>query len=602
MALLGLNQVRMAYGGPWLLDGVTLQIERNERISLVGRNGEGKSTLLRLLTGEEQPDGGEVVRQAGVRVGFLPQQVPGAMPGTAAEIVAAALVGLHEEWEADQRVRLTLEQLGMDPDARFTPLSGGQKRRVLLARALVTEPDVLVLDEPTNHLDLASIDWLEQFLLRYSGSLVFVTHDRAFLRRLATRIVELDRGQLSSWSCSYDRYLALRQEQLEGEEKQRALFDKKLAQEEAWIRQGIKARRTRNEGRVRALEQLRRERQARREQAGRVQVAAQHAATGGQKVLVAENVGFAWDGKPVFRGLNTRILRGDKVGIIGPNGCGKSTLLQVLLGRLVPGEGKVEQGTGLEIAYFDQHREALDEDRSVAENVAGESTHVVLNGQRRHVLSYLEDFLFAPDRSRTLVKALSGGERNRLLLARLFTKPANLLVLDEPTNDLDLETLELLENLLVEFPGTILLVSHDRDFLNEVVTSTLVFGEGGRVEEYVGGYDDWLDQRGAVAVESAVVSERVGLGAARPVAATAAGGGKKLSNKEREELGALPARIEALEAESEGLAARMQDPAFYRGAADAVAAATARMAVLPTELEAAYARWHVLEERAGGSG
>jgi ATP-binding cassette subfamily F protein uup len=281
MALLGLNQVRMAYGGPWLLDGVTLQIERNERISLVGRNGEGKSTLLRLLTGEEAPDGGEVVRQAGVRVGFLPQQVPGAMPGTAAEIVAAALVGLHEEWEADQRVRLTLEQLGMDPDARFTPLSGGQKRRVLLARALVTEPDVLVLDEPTNHLDLASIDWLEQFLLRYSGSLVFVTHDRAFLRRLATRIVELDRGQLSSWSCSYDRYLTLRQEQLEGEEKQRALFDKKLAQEEAWIRQGIKARRTRNEGRVRALEQLRRERQARREQAGRVQVAAQHAATGG---------------------------------------------------------------------------------------------------------------------------------------------------------------------------------------------------------------------------------------------------------------------------------------------------------------------------------
>jgi ATP-binding cassette subfamily F protein uup len=586
MALLGLQNVSISYGGPKLLDAVSLQIERGERIALVGRNGEGKSTLLRLLEGIEKPDGGGITIQNGVRVGALPQSVPRELPGTVFDIVHGEADGVMHEWEVSQRAQKTITRLGLDPEATFTSLSGGQKRRALLARALIHEPEVLLLDEPTNHLDLASIEWLESFLLRYPGALLFVTHDRAFLRRLATRIVELDRGQLTSWAHGYDRYLALRQELREAEEKQNALFDKKLAQEETWIRQGVKARRTRNEGRVRALMELRRIRGQRRLETGKAVMQIQSAEQSGRKVITAENVSFAWDGAPVVADFSTIIFRGDKIGLMGPNGCGKTTLLKLLLGQLAPQSGKVEQGTKLEIAYFDQHREALKEDMTVAENVAGENDHVMIEGRRRHVISYLEDFLFPPERSRSKVRVLSGGERNRLLLARLFTRPSNLLVLDEPTNDLDAETLELLEDLLVEYPGTVLLVSHDREFLNNVVSGTLVFEGDGQVTDFVGGYDDWLRQRAAPPpVEPARAAPPAP--PKRP---------RKLSFKQRHELEALPGRIEALETELEALHQQLADPTFFKKPAAEVRVATERAEQIPHELEKAFALWQELEQ------
>ena len=592
MALIGLNNVSIAYGGPLLLDGATLYLERKERVCLIGRNGEGKSTLMKILTREEKPDSGEVVMQAGVRVGFLPQEVPGSLPGRVFDVVITEAPAHEDEWQQDERVRLLVERLGLDPEATYNALSGGQKRRALLARALISEPDVLLLDEPTNHLDLASIEWLESMLLRFPGAILFVTHDRAFLRRLATRIIELDRGQVSNWDHPYDRYLELRQEALLAEEKHAALFDKKLAQEEVWIRQGVKARRTRNEGRVRALKKLREERRQRREISGTAVIEVNQASISGRKVITATGVSFAWDGQPVIRDLSARIMRGDKIGVIGPNGCGKSTLLKLLLRQLEPQSGIVEHGTQLQIAYFDQHREALDENRTVAENVCGEDAHVVINGARRHILSYLQDFLFAPDRSRTPVKALSGGERNRLLLAKLFTQPANLLVLDEPTNDLDMETLELLEDLLVEFNGTILLVSHDRAFINNVATSTLVFEGDGRVQEYVGGYDDWLNQK-AAAEKITEQAEAARIATTAPVAR-----GKKLTNRERQELDGLPARIESLEYAHTELQNQINDPAFYRSPADDVRRATEKLAALGGEIATAYARWTELSERA----
>jgi ATP-binding cassette subfamily F protein uup len=592
MALIGLNNVSIAYGGPLLLDGATLYLERKERVCLIGRNGEGKSTLMKILTREEKPDSGEVVMQAGVRVGFLPQEVPGSLPGRVFDVVITEAPAHEDEWQQDERVRLLVERLGLDPEATYNALSGGQKRRALLARALISEPDVLLLDEPTNHLDLASIEWLESMLLRFAGAILFVTHDRAFLRRLATRIIELDRGQVSNWDHPYDRYLELRQEALLAEEKHAALFDKKLAQEEVWIRQGVKARRTRNEGRVRALKKLREERRQRREISGTAVIEVNQASISGRKVITATGVSFAWNGQPVIRDVNARIMRGDKIGVIGPNGCGKSTLLKLLLRQLEPQAGLVEHGTQLEIAYFDQHREALDENQTVAENVCGEDAHVVINGARRHILSYLQDFLFAPDRSRTPVKALSGGERNRLLLAKLFTQPANLLVLDEPTNDLDMETLELLEDLLVEFNGTILLVSHDRAFINNVATSTLVFEGDGRVQEYVGGYDDWLNQKAA----AEKITEQAE--AARIAASAPALRGKKLTNRERQELDGLPARIESLEYAHNELQNQINDPAFYRSPADDVRRATEKLAGLGEEIAITYARWTELSERA----
>jgi ATP-binding cassette subfamily F protein uup len=592
MALIGLNNVSIAYGGPLLLDGATLYLERKERVCLIGRNGEGKSTLMKILTREEKPDSGEVVMQAGVRVGFLPQEVPGSLPGRVFDVVITETHDHEDEWQQDERVRLLVERLGLDPEAAYDSLSGGQKRRALLARALISEPDVLLLDEPTNHLDLASIEWLESMLLRFSGAILFVTHDRAFLRRLATRIIELDRGHVSNWDHPYDRYLELRQEALLAEEKHAALFDKKLAQEEVWIRQGVKARRTRNEGRVRELKKLREERRQRREISGTATIEVNQASLSGRKVITASGVTFDWGGQPVIHNLSARIMRGDKIGVIGPNGCGKSTLLKLLLRQLEPQSGLVEHGTQLQIAYFDQHREALDENRTVAENVCGEDAHVVINGARRHILSYLQDFLFAPDRSRTPVKALSGGERNRLLLAKLFTQPANLLVLDEPTNDLDMETLELLEDLLVEFTGTILLVSHDRAFINNVATSTLVFEGEGRVQEYVGGYDDWLNQKAAAEKVSAQAES------ARSAGTNPAVRGKKLTNRERQDLDGLPARIESLEYAHTELQNQINDPAFYRSPAEDVRRATEKLAMLSEEIAAAYARWTELSERA----
>ncbi len=588
MALIGVQNVSISYGGPKLLDGVTLQIESGERICLVGRNGEGKSTLMRLICGEEKPDAGEIVFQGGVRIGFLPQMVPRDIPGTVHDAVLRGVDAHVEEWEAEQRAETAVAHMGLKPDDLFSSLSGGQKRRALLAQALVREPDVLLLDEPTNHLDIESIQWLESFLLRYRGALLFVTHDRAFLRRLATRIVELDRGRLTSWAYGYDRYLELRRELQEAEEKANALFDKKLAQEETWIRQGVKARRTRSIGRVHALEKLRKERSQRREVAGPVTMQLQQAELSGRKVIAAHNVSYAWDGVPVVRDLTTTIMRGDKVGIIGPNGCGKTTLIRILLGQLAPQSGTVQHGTNMEIAYFDQHREVLDESKTVAQNACGDNEYVIVNGYRRHVISYLEDFLFPPERSRTNIKVLSGGERNRLLLARLFTRPSNVLVLDEPTNDLDAETLELLEDLLVEYSGTLLLVSHDREFLNNVVTETLVFEGEGKITEYVGGYDDWLRQRPAMPAPEE---------AAKPAPPPPKAKPKKLSMKQQKELETLPAHIEALEAELAELDRRLADPAFFKKPADEVRKATDRYAAIPVELDAAIAKWAELEER-----
>jgi ATP-binding cassette subfamily F protein uup len=591
MALISLQNIEISYGGPKLLNGASLQIESSERICLLGRNGEGKSTLLRLIAGEEKPDGGELIFQAGAKVGYLQQKVPEGLPGSVYDLVKEGAPQHADEWERDQKTKKAIAKMGLEPDALFDSLSGGQKRRALLGKALVQEPDVLILDEPTNHLDIESIQWLENFLFRYQGTVLFVSHDRAFLRKLATRIVELDRGQMTSWTCGYDKFLERKQTLLEAEEKQNAVFDKKLAQEETWLRKGIKARRTRNEGRVRALEKMRNERGQRREMKGPATILVQEAERSGSKVITAKNITYAWDKQPVINNFSTKIMRGDKIGIIGPNGCGKTTLINLLLNQLQPQAGEIELGTKLEVAYFDQHRTLLDEDKSVAQNVSGENDHVMFQGRKRHVLSYLEDFLFPPDRSRTAVRALSGGERNRLLLAKVFTNPCNVLVLDEPTNDLDMETLELLEDLLVEFSGTLLLVSHDRAFLNSVVTSTLVFEGNGQIGEFVGGYDDWIDQRTIQQKTETDSNDEKG----KKDRAT-----QKLSNKERSELRNMPKKIEVLETELEALHERMNDPDFYKQPPATIKTATDRAEAIPHELEACFERWEHLESRQGG--
>ena len=591
VALVSLQNVSIAYGGPLLLDSVSLQIEPGERVALVGRNGEGKSTLLRLVEGAERPDKGIIAMQNGVRVGALPQSVPREMPGTVFDIVHGAADDCLHDWEIAQRARKAITRLDLDPTALFTALSGGQKRRTLLARALIHEPDLLLLDEPTNHLDLPAIEWLEGYLGRYQGAILFVTHDRAFLRHLAIRILELDRGRLTSWAYGYDRYLQLRQEQREIEEKQSAGFDKKLAQEETWVRKGIKARRTRNEGRVRALMELRAQRRARRDESGKAVMQIPSAEQSGRKVITAEGITYTWDAAPLVSEFSTTIMRGDKIGLIGPNGCGKTTLLKLLLGQLALQAGTVVHGTKLEIAYFDQQRETLDDELTIAENVAGENAYVMVDGRRRHVIGYLEDFLFTPERSRTKVRVLSGGERNRLLLARLFTRPSNLLVLDEPTNDLDAETLELLEDLLVEYPGTVLVVSHDREFLNNVVSDTLVFEGDGRVTDYVGGYDDWLRQRPApTTAEPTVASTQASDEPAQP---------RKLSFKQKQELAALPGRIERLDAELAEMHEQMSKPDYFKSSPDELRRLIERAAHIPIELEAAYALWQKLEQIQG---
>jgi ABC transport system ATP-binding/permease protein len=506
MALISMRNVYMGFGEPPLLDHVNLQIERGERVGLLGRNGVGKSTLMRLIHGDLTPDEGIIIRQQGMRTALLPQEVPQDLEGTTFDIVTAALDGIettshpfhdHAEWQRRQQAEKTLSRLSLDPNARFETLSAGLKRRVMLAWSLVHDPDLLLLDEPTNHLDIEAIGAMEEFLLRCGGTLVFVTHDRMFLKRLATRIVELDRGSLIDWSCDYATFQKRKHAALEVEAEQWVQFDKKLAREEAWIRQGIKARRTRNEGRVHALEKMREARRARRECSGSARLRAQDARRSGKLVIEAEKVTFGFKSQPpIVCDLSTIILRGDKIGIIGPNGSGKTTLLRLLLGELPPQQGRLRRGVHLEVAYFDQLRAQLDEDKSVLENVGNGNDTILFNGQPRHVFGYLQDFLFSPERALSPVRILSGGERNRLLLARLFTKPSNLLIMDEPTNDLDTETLELLEELLLDYPGTLLLVSHDREFLNNVVTSTLVIEGDARVGEYVGGYDEWLRQRG----------------------------------------------------------------------------------------------------------
>jgi len=596
MALLSLRGVGLSFGGPKILDGVDLMIEAGQRVCLLGRNGEGKSTLLKLIAGDLEPDDGEILRQQGLRVARLPQDVPEGHGGTVADEVAEGLgADDHGLGADDHRVQSVVSRVGLDPDARFSELSSGMKRRVLLARAIVDDPDILLLDEPTNHLDIESIRWLESFLLRYGGTIVFVTHDRVFLQRLANRILELDRGRLSDWSCDYETFLVRRDQLLAAEARERDLFDKKLAEEEKWIRKGVEARRTRNEGRVRALEAMRVAHRQRRERQGTARMQAQEGERSGTLVIEAEDVEFGYGDRSVIRDLSTTILRGDKVGVIGPNGAGKTTLLRLLLGQLSPRGGTIRQGTNLEISYFEQLKGALDDEKTVQKNVSEYDT-IAINGRDRHILGYLQDFLFEPERSRTLVKHLSGGERSRLLLAKLFTKSSNMMVLDEPTNDLDIETLELLESLLVEYQGTILLVSHDRAFLNDVATSTLVVDPDGAVKEYEGGYDDYLRQRPAEsAPEARPAAEPSFKKATEPPRPKVV----KLSNLERKELQTLPGKIEKLEAALRELHEAMADPGFYKQDRDAIARANAQLQQVEADLASSYERWEALEAIGG---
>jgi len=598
MALIGMRDVCLGFGEPLLLDHVNFHIERRERICLLGRNGTGKSTLLRLLKGELTPDEGEIAYLQGLRVSLLPQEVPQEMVGTVWEVVAAGLddseTALADSGIRQHRVDKTISRMDLDPAERFESLSAGLKRRTMLARGLVSEPDVLLLDEPTNHLDIDAISWMEAFLLRFQGTLLFVTHDREFLKRLATRTVELDRGRLIDWSCDYETFVNRKEAALAAEAEHWQKFDHKLAREEVWLRQGIKARRTRNEGRVRELEKLREARRARRELIGAVRMRIQDAASSGKLVIEAEGVSYGYSGqKPIIDDFTTIILRGDKTGIIGPNGSGKTTLLRVLLGELPPERGLLRHGVNLETAYFDQLRAQLDENKSVAENVGDGNDTIVFNGRPRHIIGYLQDFLFSPERARSPVSTLSGGERNRLLLARLFTKPSNLLVLDEPTNDLDVETLELLEDLLLDYPGTLLLVSHDRAFLNNVVTSTLVLEGNGRVSEYVGGYDDYLRQRKS---DSPInpVKPPVSREKPRPKREPK----QTISYKEQRELEALPGVIELLEAEQSELYQSMSDPTFYQNNGTEIAGAKAKLKALEQKLDEAFQRWEILDRKA----
>lgn len=582
MALLSLQNIQIAFGGPRLLDGATLQIEPGERICLLGRNGEGKSTLLKIVCGDLEPDGGAVLRQGGIKVARLTQTVPQDISGTVFDLVAR---DWNHEHALDHPVEKVISLMNLDGEQEFSALSGGMRRRALLAKTLVNEPDVLILDEPTNHLDIESIQWLENFLLRWRGTVFFVTHDRVFLQKLATRIVELDRGNLTSWECDYPTYLKRRQALLDAEEGQRAQFDRKLAQEEVWIRKGIKARRTRNEGRVRELEKMRADRSQRRERSGTVKMQLHEAGASGRKVITADTISCGYDGKMIIRDFSTEVLRGDRIGIIGPNGCGKSTLINALLGQLEPAQGEVRHGTRLEIAYFDQHRIKLDETKSVKWNLCGDNEYVQTNSGRQHVIGYLNNFLFSPEDAGQPVGSLSGGERNRLMLAKLFAQPSNVLVLDEPTNDLDVETLDLLEELLAEYQGTVLLVSHDRAFLNNVVTSTLVFADG-KIGEYAGGYDDWLEQ---TTRQQKVVTQ------VRQVDEPAKERTRKLTNKERDELKKLPKLIETLEAELEKLNITLNDPDFYRRDPAEIKTVTERAEAVPHQLETAFNRWAELD-------
>ncbi len=630
MALIQLQNIQVSFGGPALLDNLSMTVNPSERICLIGRNGAGKSTLMKVLNREIKADSGEIIIEKGAVIAQLEQEVPRDMSGSVYEVVASGLAeagsllsafhAMNEEddigsedwmkrfekiqhdleacngWHFQNTIDTVISRLDLNPDVDFGQLSGGIKRRVLLARALVQEPDVLLLDEPTNHLDIEAIIWLEDFLLSYKGSLVFITHDRSFLRRLATRIIEIDRGQASSWPGDYENFLRRKEEVLHAEELENARFDKKLAQEEVWIRQGIKARRTRNEGRVRSLEKMRGERSERREQQGSVNIQVDVGQKTGKRVVEVENINYALpNGRVLIDDFSALIQRGDKIGLIGPNGVGKTTLLKILLGELKADSGKLIEGTNLQVAYFDQLRSQLDENRSVKDNLDRGADKVTINGQEKHVISYLQDFLFTPDRANSPVNALSGGERNRLLLAKLFIKPANVLVLDEPTNDLDVDTLELLEELLLNYTGTVLIVSHDRAFINNLVTSCFVFEGEGVISEYVGSYDDWLRQRPATKksvkkkVEAAkkvdTVAEEKPSDEQR----------KKLSFNDQQELKKLPKEIEELESKVTDLEAQMADPNFFKQEHRVTASVTDELQEINATLKTKYDRWEELE-------
>jgi ATP-binding cassette subfamily F protein uup len=595
MPVVRLDKVSLSFGLKPLLDNVSLQLRRGERVCLLGRNGEGKSSLLQLITRQILPDSGEVWVRPGARLASLAQEVS---PGSDAQVrdIVSGGVDLRapdDDWQAQLQVDQVMARLGLDGEALMSALSGGWRRRVMLGRALVTAPDVLLLDEPTNHLDIDAITWLENMMLDFGGALFFISHDRSFVRRLATKIVELDRGQLRVWPGGYDDYVVQKRAALEVEATHAALFDKKLAQEEVWIRKGVEARRTRNEGRVRALEQLRIQRRERRERIGAVELRAQEAAPSGKLVFDAQHVTHSFNGVAVIRDFSARIMRKDRIGIIGPNGCGKTTLIKLLVGELEPTSGLIKRGTNLLPAYFDQQREQLDPAASIMDNVTGGSGDTVtIDGQPRHVSGYLRDFLFPPERLNAPVSMLSGGERNRLLLARLFARPSNLLVMDEPTNDLDAETLELLEEMVADYSGTLLLVSHDRAFLDNVVTSTLVFEGEGRINEYVGGYTDWLRQRKTPSPAGSAASAKAPLASAAAVALPKA---RRLSFNEQRELAQLPEKIQHLEAEQAQLTALIGDPEQYQRNKDQTAKALQRLQVLSVELDGAYSRWDALE-------
>lgn len=636
MAYITLRDVQLAFGGPALLDGANFNLERGERVCLIGRNGEGKSTLLKLIEGSLLPDSGEVSIQNGLTVSMLAQDVP-MDSGKVADIVAdgageaaevlrayheatdACMLGDMEAcdrmgnlqhkldqldgWALENKVNALLSKMGLDPNADLADLSGGRKRRVLLARALLTQPDVLLLDEPTNHLDVESIEWLEKFLLDQNNlTLLFISHDRSFVDSIATRIVELDRGILRGYEGNYSRYLELKAQQMEAEEKQNALFDKKLAEEEAWIRQGIKARRTRNEGRVRALKALREESKARRSQQGKVSMTTQEANRSGKLVFDIEHLSVSYDDKPLIKDFSTLVMRGDRIGLVGDNGVGKTTLIKAILGEIEHG-GSVKTGTQLEVAYFDQLRNALDLEKTVMANVSEGSDFVDVNGNRRHIYSYLQDFLFSPERARTPVKALSGGERNRILLAKLLLKPSNLIVMDEPTNDLDMVTLELLEEMLSEYKGTLLLISHDRAFMDNVVTSTWVFDGKGNIAEYIGGYQDYLQQRpdDKVVDQKSDVKKAQAKAEAEKAAAQSNIKKVKLSYKDQRELEQLPAEIEKLEVEQAELSDKLADGSWFVSNADEATKASQRLAEIEEVLLEKLERWDELEQMSKGN-
>ncbi len=622
MPLITLQNICVSYGQPPLINRVNLVINAGERVCLIGRNGAGKSTLLKIINGQAVADDGQIKYASGVKISQLEQAVPQDTEGTVFEVIAGGLgeqgklihrfhqlthqlstrtdqklyselercqveIDRTDGWDINQRVESIITKMELSADVELSSLSGGYKRRVLLGRALVSNPDLLLLDEPTNHLDIEAIQWLEQFLKTWQGSLLFISHDRRFMDNLAQRFVEIDRGQLSEFNCNYNTYLKRKEDNLEIEDRQNALFDKRLSQEEIWIRQGIKARRTRNEGRVRSLEAMRNEYSERRKRQGTAKMDIQQAEKSGKIVAEAKNINFSFDHESVINDFSVLIQRGDKIGLIGRNGIGKTTLIKLLLGQLQPNSGTIKTGTNLNVAYFDQYRSALDEEKSVQDNVSGGRDMLEIGGKQKHVISYLQDFLFSPDRCRQPVKALSGGERNRLLLAKLFTLPSNVLVLDEPTNDLDIDTLDLLEELLVDYKGTIILVSHDRAFLNNVVTSTLAFEGNGEINHYIGGYDDWLRQRSAEENKRPIAKNKV--------TKKSANNAKKLSYKDQRELDNLPLRIEQLEAQISAISTTMSEPTFYQSDRALITQTEAALVEFENELAHCYERWEVLE-------